>query len=125
MKKLVSLLMLVGLVFTSCQKEDMNSDAAINGSALKAKIKQEKSQAEGSTEDDNCETAFGRYCECASQNTCFSDFDGITRWGWSVELNSYKTYRFNLFAGAGQCELDKGEYAGYVNVTFNSDGSVT
>ena len=52
-------------------------------------------------------------------------FDGVTRWGWSVELNSYRTYRFNLFAGAGQCELDKGEYAGYVNVTFHSDGTVT
>lgn len=123
MNKIVSILLLSGLVLTSCQQEEVGS--YVDSTEFKAKIKLNETESDSNSDSDGCETAFGRYCECASQNTCFSDFDGISRWGWSVNLSSYRTYRFNLFAGAGQCELDKGEYAGYVYVTFNSDGTVT
>ena len=122
MKKLGLLLLLGGLVLTSCQREELNT--YVDGTEFKAKVKINETESESDSESDGCETAFGRYCECASQNTCFSDF-GISRWGWSVELNSYRSYKFNLFAGAGKCEIDKGEYVGYVYVTFNGDGTVT
>ncbi len=112
MKKLILGVAACALLFASCETEPIANETLV-GVAGKAEI---------NGEDDGCETAFGRYCECASQNTCFSDF-GINRWGWAVELNSYNSYRFNLFAGAGQCDWEfKGEYVGYVMVTFNNDG---
>lgn len=123
MKKLILGLASLAFLFTSCETEPIAQEN-LQGVEGKASISQKSEKDENESNEGSCETAFGRYCECASQNTCFSDF-GISRWGWSVELNSYRSYRFNLFAGAGKCELDKGEYVGYVHVTFHDDGKVS
>lgn len=123
MKKLILGIASFAFLFASCETEPLAQEN-LRGIEGKGSIKQKSEATESSSNEDGCETAFGRYCECASQNTCFSDY-GISRWGWSVELKAYDSYKFNLFAGAGQCVLDKGEYVGWVNVTFHSDGTVT
>ena len=124
MKKSILSILVAGLLLTSCAKDDLNTGTEINEIAGKSKIKNEMNH-DDSLSDENCETAFGRYCDCANLNTCFSDF-GINRWGWSVELDgNYGTRTYGLYAGAGQCDLDKGKDVGNVKVTFSQDGSVT
>ncbi|TMM55948.1 T9SS type A sorting domain-containing protein [Maribacter algarum] len=67
-----------------------------------------------------CETAFARY---EVDNTCFID-DGFNRWGWTNFFDSEGTYTMDLYAGAGQCDLSKGEKTGEVTVEYNN-GSVS
>lgn len=119
MKKLLlaSLVIFFFAGLNSCEIEpaDINNLESVSG---KGRLNKSKS------EEDNCETAFGRICDCPNINNCFSDF-GINRWGWSVELNGAGSGPFNLFAGAGQCDLNKGTYVGKVHITFNPDGTLT
>jgi hypothetical protein len=126
MKKIILPLLILGFLFTSCEGEDLNSQIEMDAIAAKTKISKEKSETESNSEDGNCETAFGRYCSCASLNTCFIDMDyGFNRWGWSVRLDKHRTERFGLYAGVGQCDMSKGTPVGGIDVTFNKDGTVT
>ena len=63
-----------------------------------------------------CETAFARY---STNNTCFID-DGFQRWGWINFFSATGTYNMELYAGAGQCDLTKGEQSGNVEVVWES-----
>ena len=121
MKKLILPLLILGFFFASCEKENLSSQNEMDAIAAKAKINKEKSEEEACSEDGKCETAFGRFCDCANLNKCFSDF-GYNRWGWSVELDGYGDYNFGFYAGAGQCDLSKGTPVGGVKVKFNADG---
>ena len=135
MKKLILILLLGGFALTSCQKDDLSSvleTEAVEGRGKSENSKTEEGEASheehsencGCEENEGCETAFGRFCDCADNNSCFSDF-GFSRWGWSVKLNEYGEKSFNLFAGAGQCDLNKGTRVGEVKVTYSEDGSVS
>jgi hypothetical protein len=76
-----------------------------------------------------CETAFAYSPELA---TCFLDVPelGTSRWGWtSGPLAADGTYSFPLYAGAAQCDLEKGELVGTVTfdngvVTFTANAGV-
>ena len=118
--------MILGISLSSCETEDLNTMTALDEVAGKAKITSDDSRSA----DENCETAFGRFCPCANLNTCFIDMDyGINRWGWSVHLvnetNEPMTERFGLYAGVGQCDMSKGTPVGHVYVTYHTDGTVT
>lgn len=63
------------------------------------------------------ETAFGYGCEMA---ICFDEYD-ISRWGWTNQLMDEGTYYFDLYAGAGQCDLSKGTLVGSVMVEVDED----
>ncbi|MFO7652311.1 MAG: hypothetical protein R6X25_00655 [Candidatus Krumholzibacteriia bacterium] len=63
------------------------------------------------------ETAFGFGCEMAM---CFDNYD-IQRWGWTNHLMDEGTYYFDLYAGAGQCDLEKGTLVGTVEVVYDAD----
>ena len=74
-----------------------------------------------------CETAFAYDPDNAQ---CFlednddvlgPDFD---RWGWTNYMECEGTYSMPLYAGAAQCDLDKGTNVGTVNVEY-LDGTVT
>ncbi len=119
MKKLILGAAAMALLFTSCEIEPVaaETEAAVEG---KAKI---KSIETDDSDEDGCETAFGRVCIC-DLNTCFSEM-GINRWGWSVFLEGHNEGPFDLFAGAGQCDLDKGTNVGSVYLYFNEDGSLS
>ena len=52
------------------------------------------------------------------------DNDGIgdfNRWGWTNGALGAGVYAFEIYAGAGQCDLSKGTFVGILNVIY--DGS--
>lgn len=72
----------------------------------------------------NCETAFAFGGDDA---TCFRDIDedgdgkgDFNRWGWSNGPLGCGTFSWDLIAGAGQCDINKGTVVG--TVTVDSDG---
>ena len=44
--------------------------------------------------------------------------NGFSNWGWS-NLMEAGSYELDLYAGAGQCDISKGTYVGYVEITYN------
>lgn len=70
------------------------------------------------------ETAFAYGGDLA---TCFigADFDGdgsddgFKRWGWSNGSLSAGSYTFDVYAGAGQCDLGKGTLVGTLSVNYD------
>ena len=80
----------------------------------------------GGSGGEDTETAFAFGGDYA---TCFinADFDGdsaddgFNRWGWSNGTLSADSYNFDIYAGAGQCDLGKGTYVGYLQIDY--DGS--
>ena len=72
----------------------------------------------------NYETAFAFN---QSTSTCFlsidQDHDGrsdFNRWGWTNQLKTSGTYHFTLYAGAGQCDINKGEVAGKLTLHYDA-----
>ncbi|TVR37066.1 MAG: hypothetical protein EA390_00280 [Balneolaceae bacterium] len=51
---------------------------------------------------------------------CFPDDEEIsdTRWGWTNGKLGEGTYNFDLYAGAAQCNLSKGQFSGNVEVVY-------
>ena len=44
----------------------------------------------------------------------------FNRWGWSVELPGEGTYTFDIWGGAGQCDLSKGTLVGTAEVNYSA-----
>ena len=66
-----------------------------------------------------CETAFAY-----SKGNCFSN-DGFNRWGWVLgPLSEGAEESYDLYAGAGKCNIGNGTLVGSVTVSYN-DGTVT
>lgn len=74
----------------------------------------------GDIEIGGCETMFGRDQNGAER--CF-DQDDFSRWGWTNGPFGEGTHTFDIYAGAGQCDISKGELAGTVTVEY-SGGTV-
>ncbi len=69
----------------------------------------------------SCETAFARGTD---GNTCFIG-EGFNRWGWSIgPLTDGTEESYDIYAGAGQCDIGKGELVGTVDVSY-IDGEVS
>jgi|TARA_R110000764_G_scaffold240105_1_gene343065 hypothetical protein len=63
----------------------------------------------------SCETAFARGTD---GNTCFIG-EGFNRWGWSIgPLAEGTEETYEIYAAAGQCDIEKGELVGTVDVTY-------
>lgn len=62
-----------------------------------------------------CETAFAYM---ADRSACFLSMDGLrsNRWGWSIGALDSGAYTFEIYAGAGRCDLDKGTLVGWLRV---------
>ena len=67
-----------------------------------------------------CETAFARG---DNGDTCFIG-NGFNRWGWTIGPLAEGDYSYEIYAGAGQCDIDKGALAGTVDVSY-SGGEVS
>ena len=76
---------------------------------------------ENDDDDDqgSCETAF------AYGNTCFLSIDlnndgrgDFNRWGWSIGPLSEGTTTHDIYAGAGQCDTNKGTFVGTLTLTY-------
>lgn len=52
---------------------------------------------------------------------CFPEDDDIddSRWGWTNGFLGEGTYEFPLYAGAGKCDLSKGQYSGTVEIDYS------
>ena len=70
------------------------------------------------------ETAFAFGGEVA---TCFLDIDGdFNRWGWTNGPLGPGVYEFDIYAGAGRCDLSKGTLVGTLSVDYEgSTATVT
>ena len=44
--------------------------------------------------------------------------NGFNNWGWSNFMDT-GSYKLDLYAGAGQCDISKGEHVGYVEINYN------
>ncbi|MEJ2051097.1 MAG: DNRLRE domain-containing protein [Calditrichota bacterium] len=66
---------------------------------------------------EGCETAYAYEDEYAH---CFSEYD-FNNWGWTNGPLGTGTYTFDIYAGAGQCDLSKGTQVGVLTVEY--DGS--
>ena len=73
-------------------------------------------------EEPSCETAFARGDDGA---TCFIDLEeyNFNRWGWTIGPLSEGEYTYDIYAAAGQCDINKGTLVGTVDVSY-SDGNV-
>ncbi|WMI65042.1 T9SS type A sorting domain-containing protein [Aestuariibaculum sp. YM273] len=82
----------------------------------------------------SCETAFGvaTYIENGlvyvndgdnGVSSCFRN-DGFQRWGWVNKITEFGSHEFSLYAGAGRCDISKGDYAGTVTLNYAEDGTV-
>ncbi len=69
------------------------------------------------------ETAYAYYPE---NSKCFTNISGLAsnNWGWSIGKLDNGEYKFDLYAGAGQCDLSKGTTVGTVEVKY-LNGTVT
>ncbi len=72
-----------------------------------------------------CETAFARG---EGVYTCFigdDEYNGNgNRWGWRNGPLSVGEYEFDIYAGAGQCDISKGALVGTLNVNYTGDDIV-
>ncbi|MBL7471254.1 hypothetical protein [Robertkochia sediminum] len=129
--KLFYVFLCAGLLLGSCQVdlETVSLDAgAASEEAVAAKNGQESSSdteeeanSETETETVTCETLFARGND--EQAMCFLN-DGFNRWGWTNELTQEGAYTFNLYAGAGQCDTEKGTLVGFAEINY-TDGTVS
>ncbi len=76
-----------------------------------------------SEDGDVCETAFafgGNYA------TCFIGMEQLreNRWGWTNGPLTEGNYEFDIYTGAGRCDLSKGTHVGILFVDYE-DGEVT
>jgi len=62
-----------------------------------------------------CETA---YAFGGDQEDCFINHD-FGNWGWSNGPLEPDTYTYDIYAGAGQCDINKGELVGTLTVVYD------
>lgn len=64
-----------------------------------------------------CETSFAYGNSYA---TCFNNITSTPRWGWSNGPIPEGSYTFDIYAGAGQCDLSKGQLVGSMQIEYAS-----
>ncbi len=103
---------------------ELNNSGAIDNIMLTCKDRE--------FEIGGCETMFAKGND--DEALCFIDDEdnNFNRWGWTNGPLSEGTYEFAIWAGAGQCDTDKGDLAGTVvleyaggvaNVTYTTNGN--
>jgi hypothetical protein len=95
------------IVFLGCELANQSADAPL-GALQTIDVPDEYSS----------ETAFAY--DCFKGPECFLDL-GFDRWGWTNGPFEPGDYVFDLFAGAGQCDLEKGTLVGQVLVYYDGE----
>ena len=94
--------------------------------------------------DDSCGGGGGDDCYCGEtgfayspDGICFLDIaeDGtvvgggngaFNRWGWTIPVSAdFGSASYDIFTGAGQCDITKGTLAGTLDLVDNGDGTLT
>ena len=121
------------MLLISCQADtDLQETEALTSADSRYIAKDKDKEAEtGSTDEkeeeataeESCETLFARGKD--DQSECFLDSDySFNRWGWTIGPLSEGDCTFELYAGAGQCDTDKGTLVGYLKISY-SEGTAT
>lgn len=73
-----------------------------------------------------CEATETAFAYDESLGTCFLDIEGLNanRWGWTIGPLDEGEYEFEIWAGAGQCDLSKGSLVGTLIVEYE-EGAAT
>ena len=72
-----------------------------------------------------CETAFAKGTTVDSDSFCQGvDGTSFSRWGWTTQVNTSGSYDFDVWAGAGQCNTNKGTLVGTASVSFDAGNIV-
>jgi hypothetical protein len=69
----------------------------------------------GPEPEPECETA---YAFGGDEEDCFIN-NGFNNWGWTNGPLTAGTYDFDIYAGAGQCDISKGELVGTLTVAYD------
>lgn len=112
MKKFILLLLFTSVAFTSCEVEQVQTEAE----------SQDLLSSERSKEEKGCETAFAYY-----KDGCFLDDEdnNFNRWGWVIgPLKENSKNEYDIYQAAGKCDINKGELIGSLYVTYTDDGTV-
>lgn len=108
---------MLSMLFLACEAEQTDE---LQEQYAKVKIKTTEA---ATTTGVSCETAFA-FNESGNAS-CFIN-DGFRRWGWSNGAIASGDYSFNLYAGAGQCDTNKGALVGTLEVSYDeTSGNVT
>ncbi|NER14352.1 hypothetical protein GWK08_12940 [Leptobacterium flavescens] len=136
MKPKMYLLVLAAFLF-SCQPDsiddpltsDLQNITAKGGNA-NLKNGNQKGNNENNEENNDDQSTSGG-CNTIFANgddgnaTCFID-DGFRRWGWTIGPLSSGEYSFNIYGGAGQCDIEKGTLTGTLNLSYDeASGTAT
>ncbi len=72
--------------------------------------------------DCECEATETAFAYDASLGTCFLDIAELNsnRWGWTIGPLAEDNYTFDIYAGAGQCDIDNGLLVGQLHVSYAS-----
>ena len=65
-----------------------------------------------------CETAFAKG-NTEDDHACFSE-GGFSRWGWNIGPLSEGTYTYDVYAAAGQCNINNGALVGTVTIEYTN-----
>jgi hypothetical protein len=64
-----------------------------------------------------CETSFAKG-NSDDDHACF-DEAGFSRWGWNIGPITQGTYTYDVYAGAGQCDITRGTLVGTVTISYD------
>ena len=104
----------IGFICLACQTEqieDLNNDLLESNSSLNDLSER------NSSPNDLCETSFA-IGNSDEDHTCFSEA-GFRRWGWNIGPLVPGTYTYDIYAGAGRCDISKGEFVGTVTISYD------
>lgn len=113
MKKFMLVLLFTSFAFMSCETEEV----------LVEPENQDLFSSQLSKDEKGCETAFAYYKEGS-----FCDDNDLksNRWGWYIgPLFEGTNDTYEIYAGAGKCDINKGELVGTLDVNYGEDGNLS
>lgn len=104
MKKNILVILSICFFCLSCQTEEIENT--------------EKNRIERDSEQrDFCETSFA-IGNSEDDHACFSEA-GFRRWGWNIGPLTPGTYTYDIYAGAGRCDITKGQFVGAITISYD------
>lgn len=107
---------MLGLCFIcfACQTEQLEKlDENLSDQNLSDQNLLERNSPPNAT----CETSFA-IGNSDDDHACFSEA-GFSRWGWTIGPLTPGTYTYDIYAGAGQCDIFRGQFVGTITISYN------
>ncbi|NNE33077.1 MAG: hypothetical protein HKN40_11995 [Winogradskyella sp.] len=115
--KNVNLLLILSLMLVfSCEVERLETDLLPANKQANQSNNNANHDNDHGDDEGACETLFAKASD--DESSCFID-DGFNRWGWTIGPLDGGTYFFDLYAGAGGCDTDKGTLVGLLKIEYD------